>query len=120
VFNELPLKGIILWNSHAFNLTDKDGKLEAWFNLEFAPPDQQRIPTVNIFDADAIFQMQAAPFTTDEVCHIQTFPAASNVFELTSHMHKRGKRFRMFRGAWRCNGGSRNGAACSPFGPDLA
>src|SRR5262249_18711970 len=42
VFAELPLKGVVLWNSHAFNLSDKAGKEEAWLNFYFAKPEEQR------------------------------------------------------------------------------
>lgn len=119
VYDELPLKGVIFWSSHAFNLTEKDGKLEAWLNFEFATPEEQVTPTIKIFDVSAIFSTNAAPFTTHEPCHIATFPRRTSVFELTSHMHKRGKRWRTFLGAFRCQGGASNGQACSPFGYDF-
>jgi hypothetical protein len=47
-------------------------------------------------------------------------PPNANLFEISSHMHQRGKRFRVFRGAFRCQGGAASGAACSSFGPDFA
>ena len=37
------------------------------------------------------------------------------LFQLNSHNHKRGKRFRVFEGRYVCNGGRNNGAACSPL-----
>ena len=122
VFREIPLKGIIIWNSHAFNLADQPGKLEAWLNLYFAPPDTQQFPVRDIFLADpgTLFRMVVPPFTAREVCSIFTPPPHSEIFELSSHMHQRGKRWRTFDGAWECQGGANNGRACSPFGPDLA
>jgi hypothetical protein len=117
VYAELPLKGVLLWNSHAFNLTATDGKLEAWLNFEFAPPDEQAAPAIQINDVSEIFSMAAPAFGTDEACNIFTFPANARLYELSSHMHQRGKRFRIFDGAWRCGG---TGRACSPFGPDFA
>lgn len=120
VYNELPLKGMILWSSHAFNLTDAAGKLEAWLNFEFAQPEEQLTPAQKIFEVSGVFQTNAPAFGTDEPCQITVFPAGAHIFELTSHMHKRGKRWRTFLGAFRCDGGPANGAACSPMGYDFA
>ena len=120
VYEELPTKGWILWNSHAFNLTDEPGKVEAWLNFDFADADEQVFPGRDIFTAGSIFNMTVPPFETQEVCSIVTLPGKAHVFELSSHTHKRGIRFRTFLGAFRCDGGPRNNAACSPYGPDLA
>jgi hypothetical protein len=49
-----------------------------------------------------------------------TLPPHSAIFELSSHMHQRGKRWRTFDGAWQCQGGANDGDACSPFGPDTS
>jgi len=119
VFNQIPLKGMIIWNSHAFNVTDQDGKLEAWLNFYFAPPEEQIYPLVGIFDSTAIFAMNVPAFRAEEICNIHELPPNAKLFELSSHNHQRGKRWRTFEGAWRCDGGPQNGAACSPYGPDL-
>jgi hypothetical protein len=119
VYREVPLKGVIIWNSHAFNLSDKQGKLEAWLNFEYAPPEEQITPVVQIFNGEEIFAMSAAPFSTDEPCHIQVLPPNAQLFELSSHMHQRGKRWRTFEGAFRCDPPGRPEIACSPFGYDL-
>jgi hypothetical protein len=122
VYRELPLKGIIIWNSHAFNLTDQPGRLEARLNLYFAEPETQRFPAIDIFLASpgTLFKMVVPPFEAEEVCSIFTPPANSEILELSSHMHQRGKRWRTFEGAWRCQGGADDGNPCSPFGPDEA
>jgi hypothetical protein len=119
VYEELPLKGMILWSSHAFNLTDEAGKLEAWLNFEFAEPEEQETPAVEIFDVSAIFKANAPAYTTDEPCNISIFPRRTHIFELSSHMHKRGKRWRTFLGAFRCQGGPADGQPCSPLGYDF-
>lgn len=119
VFSELPLKGIILWNSHAFNLTDQPGKLEAWLNFEFAAPEEQQSQARQIFDTSQIFKMNAPAFSTDEPCNIYELPRDAHLYELSSHMHKRGKRFRIFEGAWRCDGGPNAGEPCEPLGYDF-
>jgi hypothetical protein len=33
VYAEAPLRGTLVWNSHAYNVTDKPGKLDIWVNL---------------------------------------------------------------------------------------
>jgi hypothetical protein len=120
VYEELPLKGIILWSSHAFNLTEKEGKLESWLNFEFSIGEEQVTRAENLFEAQDIFTMYAEPFTTDEVCHVTTFPENTHVFEWSSHMHKRGKRWRTFYGAYRCQPpGAPTPIACSPLGYDF-
>ncbi|MDX2170726.1 MAG: hypothetical protein SF182_26885 [Deltaproteobacteria bacterium] len=120
VYNEIPLKGMIIWNSHAFNTTDTDGKLEAWLNFYFAPPEEQIYPLHGIFDSTQIFVMNVPAFHAEEICNVHELPPNAKLFELSSHNHKRGKRWRTFEGAWRCDGGPNNGKACSPYGPDLA
>jgi hypothetical protein len=119
VYNELPLKGVLKWNSHAFNLTDSDGKLEGWINFDFAMPEEQRTPSQRIFNVSKLFAMFVPAFSTQEICGVQVLPPNAHLSQLTSHIHKRGKRFRTFLGAWRCDGGPRRNQPCSPFGPDF-
>jgi hypothetical protein len=118
VFEELPLKGMVFWNSHAFNLTDEPGKLEAWLNFHFAAREDTRFPVQSIFGDSAIFAANTPPFGAEEVCNHHVLPPDARLFELSSHTHKRGKRFRTLLGAWRCDGGPNAGTACSPFGAD--
>lgn len=126
VYDELPISGLIVWNSHAFNLTDVPADLQAWMNLHFA--ERQETPLQRIFGnpgglfpfVGTLFKMNVPPFATDEVCELHELPPNAHVFEITSHMHKRGKRFRIWRGAFTCQGGANDGNACSPFGPDFA
>ncbi len=118
VYDSLPAKGWILWNSHAFNLTAERGKIEAWLNFDFAEPEDQKFPGRDIFTAGSIFSMRVPPFEAQEVCRNISLPGRSHLFELSSHTHKRGIRFRTFMGAFTCDGGPNNGAACSPYGPD--
>ena len=33
---------MLVWNSHAFNVTDEPAKLDIWINFEFAAPEEQR------------------------------------------------------------------------------
>ncbi len=91
VFAQVPMKGILYWNSHAFNLTDEDTTMHARLNYYFAR--SQRYPVQSIFNIDAIFEPSAAPYTTQTVCHDQALPRGAHLFQLSSHTHKRGKRF---------------------------
>jgi hypothetical protein len=118
VYYELPLRATILFNSHAFNLTDTAGKLEAWLNFYFAPVQEH--PVERIFDVTQIFKMNVPAFGTEEVCAFYRFRPNSHLFEIASHMHQRGKRFRIWEGAFACDGGPKAGNPCSPGGPDFA
>jgi len=104
VYRCVPLKGMIMWNSHAFNLTDRPGKLEAWLNFEFAPLDERDHFAQGIFNVGAIFKMLVFAFQQQEVCNIHVLPQNAQLFELTSHMHQRGKQWRTFDGAFTCQG----------------
>src|SRR5262249_39634516 len=99
--------------------TDKPGKLEAWVNFYFAAPADQQHPVQDILDIDKVFGMNVAAFTTEEICNIYVAPAGAQLFSISSHMHQRGKRFRIFRGAFRCAGGGKAGQECSPLSPEL-
>lgn len=119
VYGEIPLKGMILWNHHAFNLTDASADMEAWLNFDFAPVDEQLYPVHTIFNASEIFGMNVPVFTAQEVCNNHQLPQGAHLYELSSHAHKRMKRWRTYRGRWQCNGGTADGTPCSPLGYDM-
>ncbi len=93
VFAQIPLKGILYWNSHAFNLTDKDHLMNARINYWFAEPDEQIYPVRSIFNVQRIFSANAEPFTTQHLCHEHVLPQGARLFNLSSHTHQRGKHF---------------------------
>ncbi len=119
VFKEMPVRGLLIWNSHAFNLTDFDGKLEAWVNFEFATKDEQVFPVSDLFNTESIFAMSVPSFEAQEICRFNVFPPNSRVFELNSHTHKRGILFRIYEGRFTCDGGPNHGEACSPEGSGI-
>jgi hypothetical protein len=98
VFAQIPLKGILYWNSHAFNLTDEDHVLNGRLNFTFAR--DQRFPVRPIFEARYVFAPNAEPFTTQTVCGEHVLPQGARLFALTSHTHQRGKLFQ----AWAPDG----------------
>jgi hypothetical protein len=118
IFEEAPLRGILVWNSHAFNVTVTPAPLDMWVNLEFAAPSEQIRPLQRFVDITAIGKMHVDPFQTEEVCQHYVLPRGARLLEFASHTHKRGKRFRIFDGDFHCDGGPNADEACSPFGPD--
>jgi hypothetical protein len=98
VFAQVPMQGIVYWNPHAFNLTDRDHELNGRINFTFAK--DQRYPIHPIFDATHVFAANAEPYTAQTVCADHVLPQGARLFGLTSHTHKRGKRF----AAWHPDG----------------
>jgi hypothetical protein len=94
VYDMMPVKGVLVWNSHAFNLTRRDSTLSAWWNLIFARSAAERLyPVQTIFDADDVIAPGIPPFETARFCSSWTAPEGSRVFRLSSHTHKRGVEF---------------------------
>jgi hypothetical protein len=91
VYAQVPMRGIAYWNTHAFNLSDRPHQLNGRINFRFAT--DQRFPLQSFFDPSNVFRPNAAPFTTQTVCATYVMPRGSRLFGLTSHNHKRGKRF---------------------------
>lgn len=94
VYRALPLKGVVIWNSHAFNLTNEDMNMEAWLNLIFS--DNPQYLSQVLFNSEAIFTQNVPPFEQREYCHTHTFPDGAQLFRLGSHTHKRGIRWRYY------------------------
>jgi len=70
--------------------------MEQYLNLLFAAPEHQVFPVQTVFPLVHIFAMTVPPFSSQEVCATFTYPRGSRVFELSSHVHKRGKLFRIW------------------------
>ena len=101
VYSVLPIEGFVAWNSHAFNLTEKDTTIEQWVNMTFAPPEERTWLRRGIFEAGDIFKMSAngnpvPPFTKREICTTFELPQFSRLLSLSSHMHSRGELFRIW------------------------
>ena len=94
VYSLLPMRGIIGWNSHAFNLTHQDMNMEAWLNLDFT--DNLTFPAQQLFNSTWIFTQNVPPYQTREYCATHTFAEGTRLFQISSHMHKRGKRWRWY------------------------
>lgn len=94
VYALLPLKGLVVWNAHGFNLTVEDMKMEAWVNLTFA--DDTTFRAQPFFNYEANFTQNVLPFSQQEYCHTHTFAENTHLFSLFSHTHKRGVRWRYY------------------------
>jgi hypothetical protein len=91
VFAQIPMKGVLYWNSHAFNLTAEDTMMHARLNYYFA--NAQQFPVVPIFNVDKIFSANAPPYATQTLCNDHVLPQGARLFNLQSHTHKHGKHF---------------------------
>lgn len=91
VYGQMPLRGIAYWSSHSFNLTASDLILNGRINFVFA--EEQEFPLQQIFNVDAVFAPNAAPYTEQTVCSFEQLPQGARLFGITSHTHEKGKRF---------------------------
>ena len=91
VYALMPMKGLLYWNSHAFNMTASDHVMHARQNYSFS--NDRRAPVNQIFDVSRIFAASAAPFTTETVCSDLELPRGARLFNLSSHTHRHGQHF---------------------------
>ncbi len=96
VFGVYPAEGVIVWNSHAFNLFENPVANEQWWNLYFAPAADRRFPVRILFDATDIFVQNVSPFEEREYCRTVVMPVGTRLFEFSSHTHERGRLFRIW------------------------
>ena len=96
VFRIQPVAGLVIWNSHAFNLTEKDTTMAQYLDLFYGDENKRDYYARGIFDASRIFVQQVPPFETREYCQTYTVPLDSRVFNISSHTHYRGVRFRVW------------------------
>lgn len=94
VYSRLPIKGIVVWNSHGFNLTKKPTTIEQYNTFWYAKPEERMYLMASIFDTRNIFVMNVPPFDAREYCATYTLPLDARLSNLSSHVHKRGVRFR--------------------------
>jgi hypothetical protein len=92
VYRELPIKGFLYHDLHGFNVTEKPAKLQARLNVYFAKDRRRRLEQV-IDYANVYLPAGTPPFTEKTVCADHIAPAGAEMVRITTHMHKRGKRF---------------------------
>jgi hypothetical protein len=96
VYRVLPVRGALVWNSHAFNLTNVPTTNEQWLNLSFAGPGERTHPAIDLANDSRIFVPEVPPFAQREFCGEHSFLSGTRLFELSSHTHKRGVLFRIW------------------------
>jgi hypothetical protein len=109
----VPVRGVLVVNSHAFNVVDAETVNEQWLDLYYSPPEDRRYALRDVFPFTDIFIQNVPPFAEVEYCATYTFPEGAHVFELTSHTHKRGRLFRVWGPGVAPSCSSRN-ATCLP------
>ncbi|HWP64413.1 MAG TPA: hypothetical protein VNO26_00690 [Candidatus Limnocylindria bacterium] len=88
----LPVRGVLYWNSHAFNLTGGDTRMHAYDNHWFT--DDLRYQQIPIGGIGTVFYPAGIPpFTEGTVCEEIVLPQGARLLYLTSHAHKRLRRF---------------------------
>jgi hypothetical protein len=92
VYREVPLRGILYWNSHAFNLTSEDHDMNGRINLFYA--HDRRFQWIDGTDASRVYIAAGQPpYTIQSYCADHVVPQDVQVISISSHTHKRGKRF---------------------------
>ncbi|MDB4986919.1 MAG: hypothetical protein JWN04_2097 [Myxococcaceae bacterium] len=92
VYEEIPLRGILWFNTHAFNLTEEDTTMHARLNYYYAQQLTQEMRPVNVIDHNGIADGQA-PFTRKTYCEKAVVPQHYSIAMLTGHTHRRGEHF---------------------------
>ncbi len=115
VYIPMPMKGFLVWNSHAWNLALQNTTIEQWLNVDFAFEDDQSFIRETLVTTPSIAMMGTiAPFTSKEACAKHTFAQYSQVLSLNSHTHLRGVQFRIWEPPHQPCG---NGGTCAGDGP---
>ena len=96
VYSVLPMSGAVVWNSHAFNLTSQDSTMDQYLNIGLAGVSDRLYPARGIFDSLSIFSEDVLPYQTQEVCRTYVIEQGASLFNLNSHTHRHGVKFRIW------------------------
>lgn len=91
VFQLFPIRGVMYWNTHAFNLTTTDHEMNGRVNFGYAVNRVHAAARISNFSA--IFRPNNPPFTKETFCNDHVFPIGSRVFHLFAHTHKHGEHY---------------------------
>ncbi|MDD9935713.1 MAG: hypothetical protein OXT09_19025 [Myxococcales bacterium] len=95
VYREVPLKAVVFWDFHGFNLTTDDLQADGRINMTFAAERRQlerRITVSGALDGPN----SVPPFKKHRLCSIWTVPHGTEILRMTSHTHQRGSNFRVW------------------------
>ncbi len=91
-FVRQAVRGLVYWNSHAFNLTSKDTMHHVYRNFYFTDDLRFEMSHFNHFEAIGA-ATGIPPFEKRTVCSTRTFSREEEILYLASHTHKRGEFF---------------------------
>ena len=92
VYWEIPIRGVMWFNSHAFNLEDVDTELDARVNFYFAKTRAREMKQIT--DTRSMYVMAGQPpFTRKSYCTKFTATQGHGLAFMTGHTHRRGERF---------------------------
>jgi hypothetical protein len=91
VYWEIPLKGVLWFNSHSFNLSDEDTNLDARMNFFFAKERMRKMVPVNVVKNEV--PNGQAPFTKKTYCSTTVVPQNNSIAMMTGHTHRHGQHF---------------------------
>jgi len=93
VYAQIPIKGVVLWDSHGFNLTAQAASIEQYNSFWYARPEQRKFVMRGIFTPGkggiSGSLIRVAPYQTQELCGLYTLPRYAHLTELSAHAHKR-------------------------------
>ncbi|MET0341402.1 MAG: hypothetical protein ABW252_10385 [Polyangiales bacterium] len=93
VYGSIPVKGVVLWDSHGFNLTKRETTIDQYLSFWHARPAERRYPSLDVF-APPLEVIDVPPFEEREYCGLFTLPQHGRLSHLSSHAHKRAVEFR--------------------------
>lgn len=92
VYWEVPMRGILWADSHAFNLTQQDTTLDARMNFYFADKLEREMKRISDSSKNGIADGQP-PFTRKTYCSSYVVPQDYSLSMLTGHTHRHGEHF---------------------------
>jgi hypothetical protein len=90
VYSILPARGVITWNSHAFNLSPEATTIEQYNNFLFTPADDRQYRNIEIFDTKDLLVANVPPYQQRTYCSTYVLPRGTRLTGLGSHAHQRG------------------------------
>jgi hypothetical protein len=91
VYWELPLKGVLWFNSHAFNLTDENTVLDARMNFYFAQERKRKMVPMNVVKNEVPNGLP--PYQKKTYCSEAVVPQNISIAMMTGHTHRHGEHF---------------------------
>lgn len=92
VYWEIPIRGVMWFNSHSFNLDDEDTVIESRLNYTFAKKREHELRQVT--DSRFVFIASGQPpFTRKTYCAKYTAEQGQKLAYMISHTHRRGEHF---------------------------